>query len=794
MQFLEHLEENSILIIPNNLKSKVLDYLNDNSVLKSIKLMTFNDLKKGLMFDYDTRTIKAVMDYLNVSYGIAKSYISSLYYINEENYANDKLNTLFKLKKYLEENNLLIKDTLFKNLISSKLKVYVYGFDYIKLFDKYLLDQVKDLTTVQIIEKEENNYAHTIYEFKSIYEEVSFVFESILSLIDKGVSLDKIYIANYSDEYYFVFKTLMNAYKLPIYLRSNSTLYSTAIGNYFLNNLDNNIDSLIYKIKKKFKYEENAENANIINSISNMMNNYYWSNGDYVSLSELIENDMKNRIVKSPHFKEEIITTNIIDNIFSDDEYVFLIGFNLGSIPKLKRDEDFINDTIKPEYLETTDVYNKMIKETYLKAIKNIKNLVITYKLGTHFSTCEKSFLANNEIFTIEKVKQNVSSYSDDINKLNLSRAIDELIKFNEESENINLLFSNYETLYKSYDNKFTGIDVKTLRNAIDDNIVFSYSNISDYYKCPFMFYNNHILKLKSYKSELPQFIGNVFHYVLEKCLDSEIPVQIAYQEYIDMHSTDLEFTNKENFFIDTLKDELEFVVETIKEQQMHSKHTMVLHEHEIVVDIKRKINTKIKGFVDKILVLNNSMLVVDYKTTNAQAIDSDVFEFGLSIQLPIYLYLLKCLDNNTEVAGIYIQHILDLDNVYSPTKDPILEKKNNLKLEGITFDSIDLISKFDDTYEKSNIIRSLFVKDGEIKKTKNILSLEERDALCELMEELIMNCIDDVSDAKFDIKPIKIDKHADGCQYCDFKDVCFRKFKDFNKQAIQKKGSDDGE
>lgn len=77
--------------------------------------------------------------------------------------------------------------------------------------------------------------------------------------------------------------------------------------------------------------------------------------------------------------------------------------------------------------------------------------------------------------------------------------------------------------------------------------------------------------------------------------------------------------------------------------------------------------------------------------------------------------------------------------------------------------------------------------KDGEIKKTKNILNLDDRSELMELMENLIYKAIDNVSDGIFDIKPIKIDKHADGCQYCNFKDVCYRKFKDYNYQTISK-------
>ena len=47
MDFLNSIEDNSILIIDNNIKFKVLDYINEHKILKSIKLMSFTELKKA---------------------------------------------------------------------------------------------------------------------------------------------------------------------------------------------------------------------------------------------------------------------------------------------------------------------------------------------------------------------------------------------------------------------------------------------------------------------------------------------------------------------------------------------------------------------------------------------------------------------------------------------------------------------------------------------------------------------------------------------------------------------------
>ena len=790
MEFLKYLDNNSILIIPSNLKKKVLDYIDYNNILVNIKIMSFYDLKKGLLFDFNNDAIYYVMKNKKVNYGVSKDYINNLYYLTDNQGDSEKINFLVNLKKDLEDNDLLIKDPLFINLIKSKSKIYVYGFDYLTKFNKYLLDLASNYIDVEIISKEYKEYDHSVLEFNSMENEVAYVFEQIANLINDGISPNKIYIANYSDEYYFTFKRLLKQFNLPIYFKEGTPLYQTTIGTFFLDNLDNNKDLLVYKIKKKFDYDNNIYNEAIINKLVNLINTYYWI--DNLSLiKDLVMEEMKNIRVSKPHYKEEITTTNIIDNIFTNDEYVFLIGFNLGSIPRLKRDEDYLSDDIKPSFLETTNEYNEVIKETYLKVIKNINNLIITYKLASPFNSYSPSFLINDDSLTKKSMPCFISAYSIDYNKLILGKKIDSLIKFNEMDSDLEILFNNYDINYKSYDNTFGGINKEHLRDDINDKIVFSYTNIADYYSCPFKFYLGRVLKIDKFETTFDQFVGSIFHYVLQNSLDGTMEIDEAWNKYIEDNKDTLEFTNKVNYFLKVLKEEIHFVVQAIKEQYSHSSHTEVLSEKRIEIDINRNIKTKIKGFVDKILVMNNKVLIIDYKTNNKD-INKDLFEFGISIQLPIYLYLLKQLDANYEVAGMYLQHILDLNQDYDIKKDYLDEKRKRLKLKGITFRDINLISKFDDTYEKSEVIASLSVKDGEIKKLKNILDEGEKEELMNLMERLIMNAVDKVSDASFDINPIKIDKQFDGCDYCNFKDVCYRKFKDYNYQKITKEVEED--
>ena len=787
MDFIKQLKDNSILLVPYNIKDKILEYIDLNNILKPIKIITFNDLKNGLLYTYENQAIYEVMKRYNVNYGVAKNYISDTYYVDDSD--NFKMNHLRDVKSFLDENNFLIYDKLFRDLLKTKDVFYVYGFDYINKFNSYLLDIVKEYTEVIIIPKEKFDYKHNVYEFKTMDDEVSYVAEEISKLIDNGVPLNKIFIANYSDEYYFTFKRIFNSFNIPYFIKNETSIYTTSVGKYLIDNLENDKNLLLYKLRKKF-----GNDNVVVSKISNLINKYYWCD-NLLEAKEIFIEELKNTKIPTNHRKEEIQTINLIDNVFGDDEYVFLIGFNLGVVPKLKRDEDYISDDIKPNVLENTSEYNNIRKQLYSDILKNIKNITITYKMASPFSSYYPSFLIDGDYLVKVKSIYTISEYSDELNKLNFAKRIDSLIKFNENSDELSILNNNYDINYSTYDNSFDGVDNSLLLNTIDDKLNFSYSNISTYNQCPFKFYLSNILKVNKFETTSEQFIGSLFHHVLEICLDHpEIDIDSVYNEYVEKEDG-IVFNNRDKFFINILRKEIHFVIDALRKQYEHSSHTETWHEKRVEIERNERIKTKVKGFVDKLLVLDNSVIIVDYKTNNTE-VNPDLFEFGLSLQLPIYLYLLKELDSNIEVAGMYMQHILDLKSEFDPTKDAIEEKKKRLKLSGITINDIDLIKGFDDSYEKSEVIQGLRIvqKTGEFSKSKKIMDRDTRDELLVLVESIINNTIDSVCDGKFDISPIKIAKVADGCDFCEYKDICYRKYKDFNIKELPKKQKEEGD
>ena len=226
--------------------------------------------------------------------------------------------------------------------------------------------------------------------------------------------------------------------------------------------------------------------------------------------------------------EQEVTLTNIYDNIFNDDEYVFIMNFNQGIYPKIVKDEEYIDDSIKPDFLEQTKDLNVKYKDTLIKIIKNIKNLTITYKKHSLFNEYIPSYLVKDYFGDPIIIPNMISKYSDKINKQLYAKKLDNLVKFKQEDEFLSVLNSTYIIDYDKYDNTFDGLDVKM------DNLRYSYSSMSNYFKCPFRFYCNNILYLDEFNRNINTFIGSLFHEVLDNCLNKDNDIDEIYDEFIN--------------------------------------------------------------------------------------------------------------------------------------------------------------------------------------------------------------------------------------------------------------------
>ena len=751
---LENIKNNSILIAQNNIKEKIIKQINKQML--NIKIMSFEELIKKYTFDYNEKTIYYLMKKENIKYDIAKNYIENIYYIENKNYNNIKLDKLVEIKNYLHQNNLLIHDNLFKNFIKNK-PIYIY-YETISKYQYKIIEDLKKYTEVNIIEKKYKEYKPQIHEFNTITEEIEFVAYSICDLINNKIDINKIKLVNVKDEYINEIKKIFKFHNIPIELNKKN-IYGTKLVQDFIKNYKENIEQTIEYIKENYNIEKEINNK-IYNIIINILNEYSWCD-NYLEIKDLIINKLKNTTIETKlNNKIEIVNLEQIT-----DEYVFIIGFNQGSIPKIYKDEDYIDDNTKKVLNLNTSIEKNIIeKENTIRLIKNIKNCIITYKLKTPFSTYYPSSIIeelNNEI-TKEHIYNNIT-YSEINDKVNLTKKLDNLIKYNIKDNKLETLYENYKIPYNTYDNKYNKIDKNNLSEYLNNELILSYSSMDNYYHCAFKYYINNILKLNPYEETIYTTIGSLFHYTLEKSLKNNDDYKKYWCEYIDT----LTLTNKEKFLINNLEETCKFTLETIRKQLEYSSLKETKYEEKIYINKNTKIT--FMGIIDKLMYKEENdktlVAVVDYKTGNT-SIDLNKTKYGLSMQLPIYLYLAKNSGlKNVKIIGFYIQNILN---------------KDDLKLNGYSTSNKDILKQFDSSYENSNVIKSMkTTKEGNFYSYSKTLNDNQMNNLINLVDKKIEEAANNILEANFDINPKKINGINIGCSYCTFKDICFKKEKD---------------
>ncbi len=755
MKYLDYLTDNTLLVVPNDIKEDIILEVTEEKPLVNIKYISLENLRRSF-FEYDEKAIYYLMKHYNLKYEVALIYLDNMLYLKKKSYDSEKLNNLLKLK--VEVKNLIkTRKINFDNIV-------VYGYD-LSNFDLELLKD-KKITMV----KDKGSYIHNcVYEFKTINEEVEFVFDKIAELIKQGIGINKIKLMGVTNSYYSILKRMGYFYNIPISIPNDINLYQTTIGKYFIDNLS---DTVIDEIKEKFT------NQDIINKVIDIYNKYI--EYDINDIKDLIIYDLKHTKIKNKELKNSVKLISF-DSKVSDDDYVFILGFNYGSIPVIYKDEDFFNDEEKKLLgLFTSQELNKLEKMKIIDKINSIKNLYITYKLQDNK---EKYLISNlNEELNLKIIKDYKSSFnhSDLYNQIVLSSSLDKLIKYGVKDENL-VYLNNYDLNYRKYDNKYNKIENEDLLKYLNDNLLLSYSSIDNYYKCSFRYYLNNILKVNKFEETYQTVLGSLFHYVLSKAFTDDFDFEKEYQTFLDNQK--YQFNNKEIFFIEKLKNELKFIIDTIKKQYQNLNLNQALYEQKIFIDKSTSIKVTFMGIIDKILYKeedNQTILcIIDYKTGNP-ILDIDNTKYGLEMQLPIYLYLSKELKfKNIKIAGFYLQKILN-NEINKDNNHSYLElKENNLKLQGYTNDDLNILEKFDKTYENSQVIKSLKTTSNGFSHYSKMINDEEIGKLIEIVDEKINFARDNILNGSFDINPKRLDGENIGCLYCPFIDICYRQEKD---------------
>ena len=751
MDIKELIRDKTCYIISSDLKHEILNYLTDNKLLLDIHFFSLSELKEKVFFKYDNEAIYQVSKQFNLSYDNSKLMINNLYYlmyayaINEE-----KIIYLKQIKNFLDEKKLL---------------KYDYGFlDYLKNYNiisdlsldnefLYKINELLDDKIEFLANKAKENTS--VLEFQDSDEEITYLANEIGKLLEKGITPEAIHIINLSGEYLPYIDKIFTLYNIPYHINNETTLYQT---------------NIIKKIYNSYINKEEIEhyNSQYLSQFINIVNDLYFIENQQ-DKNDFLLYLLKNTKLKNETY-ENIIKISNIESTYLNNHYYFFIGLNNKVFPSYKKDEDYLSDSIKAKLGYLTSVESNRLKKEYsLNKLKSNANLIISYRLNDYFNSYLKSDLV--DLITNNPIKaRNENKYSREYDKLQLARELDDFYKYNKKSELLFELLNKIEkNHYKTYDNSYTPIDREAYFKTINNRVSISYSSFEKFNQCKYKYYLDTILKEKH--DSFTTYIGTLFHHVLEKIYDANFD----FNESVVGFASEYTPTNKEILLLNNLLEDFKEKVKIIQNQYHKSNFKNVKKEQRISIKQKNNLSIDINGYIDKIMLDNeNNCYIVDYKTGDTK-LTLDYLDYGLKCQLPFYFYLLHKSEEyaNVFLVGCYLQIInFKIKNHKDSTKE--------LLLEGLSINDANIIEKIDNFYQNESFIKGIKPNKKGLGTYARTFDNADFDNIINTMDINIKKMINDIDNVNFEINPKLLKNKETTCLYCNYKDICYKEFKNY--------------
>ena len=318
---------NVLMICPNSENMKILSTYQKDSTLYDIKFLTKEEFISNYFFKTNEKTLEYLLKKYNFNLDVARVYLNNLYVIDTtKEYSSPKLNFLKKLKIELQENNLLEENTNFKNYIKTK---------DIVVSNYYDLDKYEEEVFNYKVEVPETILNVPVVECTTLEEEVNDVALKILDLIKKGISLNNIFLVNISNDYYYTLNKIFSYYNIPINIDNSTSIYSTKVVSDYLKTQELDLEN-------KDKYQINKKLVNVLSSLSSIEPNTKEYN-------LLLIDKLKKTSLPTKKLKDAVNIKDLYKDTFTEDDYVFVLGFNQDVLPKMEKDISYINDSVKDE-------------------------------------------------------------------------------------------------------------------------------------------------------------------------------------------------------------------------------------------------------------------------------------------------------------------------------------------------------------------------------------------------------------------------------------------------------------
>lgn len=751
--------------------------------LERVKYLRYQEVIDDFLGSY---TFDALLD-LNFTKGLtfsnAKILLNNSLLVTKEN-GKDNINSLLeikeKYKKYLSFESINLQKYYNSNII---LYNYYKTEDILYRALQKLEEQFK---VIRYYPKDISNSNIYFNEYLNIDNEIRDLTFKIAELLHNNVPSEDIVIINSNNEYdsllraYFNLANIsLNDEDVPLIHYEFVKRIINDIFNYENNNL---VISFNYVVKKYGKFTQ--VETKLIKEINRIITKLVKCNLKKEKLKNLVIYYLTNRTIVLNKYTDVI---NIEKTLNYSYKHIFMIGLSDDKCSYKYKNNDYISDEERKQMDLLTSLDKNIEYEKKLKHfLGSLDNFYLSYSIHAKAGIKQKPSILNSFSHQ-EYIGNDRVTYSKNIDELKLKILLELYMKYHEESQELYDLAGNYKDAEKNvYNNVFTGINEKLFNKRLNKGLVLSYTSIDEYYKCAFRFYVRKILKISKTSNEDALTIGNIFHKVLSNINEEQFDSDEYIKNYLIINNIDT--SGYLGHFIDKYKIHLKTVIPYIKEFHANSKFDVSFLEKEYEVIIDEKYNIKLRGVIDKVMTydyLNRKFfIVIDYKTGNTK-IDFRNLVYGLDMQLLIYFYLLSKHYPTYGFGGSYLQRLLPTSISTFSGKSFDDEFKKTLSLDGYSNSDYTILNFICENIAEGNFVKGINFKKGTEELYSNsksrTFSDEDFKILLKLTEEKILEAKNNILNSKFIINPKK-GNGKDSCEYCEYKDICYKMESDYKK------------
>ena len=543
----------------------------------------------------------------------------------------------------------------------------------------------------------------------------------------------------------------------------------------------------------------------------------------------------KSEFGRIPSSLDQVLIGDIERSKTKEIKVLFLIGVNDGVIPKIIKDEGFLNDRDR-KVLKENDV--ELAKDSVELLYENRFNIykvltIPTEKLYLSYSVADKEGKALRCSILITQIKKifpeieehdNVIDDKHDIStaEATLDCAIEEYRRYLDDDEieqewkDIILWYKKNESLRinrilrgAKFSNLPEKISTENIKKMYGKTLRTSVSRLEQYRRCPFSFHMKYGLKLnEEEKFEIRSLdTGNFMHDVIDdffemveqkrldiKLIDENQLKSIVYEivnRKMGMNKNYI-FRGSPKFIVLSrrLKKVVYQSIEYIVKQLKNSKFELYGHEVEfsekaelkpMKIELDDKKQVVVTGKIDRVDIakMNDDTFVriIDYKSS-VKDIDLNQVVSGIQIQLLTYLDEIAEQENFQSAGILYFNLIDTIVKADKNLSDEEIKQQLNkkFKMKGLIVADIDIVKMMDTKLAPSTYSESIPVyldKDGNISRSKSsVLDREKFESLQKYTKHIISDISNEIFEGNIDIKPFYNNKKTP-CDYCEYRSIC---------------------